>query len=321
MVRILILGLMGIAVCFLSMPFVMTSQALDEHGITIPARIYHKSEYIKVTYSGWERLRDATIEYTVPESGGVSFFDIYPNEQQYDSIHVQQAVEVRYLLHRDVPNVPMAGFLWEVHALPVVRLTGTQNTSKFKSLLTPGVALAGEVLGALAALFIVWRITRWRLFAWATGTGVALGVGLLVWQEFPRRTQAPSMGVRRGSAYVKSLHRINKILDGRRTRGIEADQPVDVVGLEFVPEGRTEAVVAVDLIDRGSVPGLKEQAKVAIQYEAGYPRRAYIDGARRTFPEKNFSGALLQGVLSLAVLIGAIALAQGMGKAFKRLAR
>jgi hypothetical protein len=77
----------------------------------------------------------------------------------------------------------------------------------------------------------------------------------------------------------------------------------------------------VDLIDRGSVSGLKEQATVAIQYEARFPRTAYIDGARRTFPERNLSGAVLQGVLSLAVLLGFLALVYGIGRAFKRLTR
>jgi hypothetical protein len=321
MVRGLTLVLLGLGFCYLAMPFVMTSRALDERGISIPGRIYHKSEYIKVTYSGWERSRDATIEYTVPESGGVSFFDVYPEEQQYDAMHVPQTVQVRYLLHRDVPNVPMAGFLWEMHALPTVRLISEQNTSKLRALMTPGVRLAGQVLGVLAGLFILWLITRWRPLAWATGTGAAVGLGLLLWYEFPRPTPVPSVDVRRGSAHVKSVHRIDKLFAGRRTRGIAADQPIDVVGLEFVPDGRTEPVVAVDLIDRGSVPGLKEQGTVAIQYETHFPRTAHIDGARRTFPERNFSGAVLQGVLSLAVLIGFVAVVQLVGKAFKRLAR
>jgi hypothetical protein len=321
MVRGLLLVLIGSGICFLAMPFVMTSRALDERGITLPGRVYHKSEYVRVTDSGWERLRDATIEYTVPESQGVSFFDVYPDEQQYDAMHVPQGVEIRYLLHRDVPNVPLTEFLWQIHALPTVRLIGKQNTSKFNSMLTPGVVLALQVAAALAALFVLWLITRWRPLAWATGIGVAMGLGFMLWQEFPRPTTAPSAEVRRASARVKSLHRIDKLFAARRTRGIPTAQPIDVVGVEFVPDGKTEPVVAVDLIDRGSVPGLKEQSTVAIRYESGVPRTAYIDGATRTFPERNFSGAVLQGVLSLAVLVGFLVLVLAIGKVFKRLVR
>jgi hypothetical protein len=318
MVRGLLLVLIVSGICFLAMPFILTSRALDERGITLPGRVYHKSEYVRVTDTGWERLRDVTIEYTVPESQGVSFFDVYPDEQQYDAMHVPQAVEIRYLLHRNIPNVPMTEFLWQIHALPTVRLIGTQNTSKFNSTLTPGVVLALEFAGALAALFVVWRITHWRPLAWATGIGVAAGLGLMLWQEFPRPTTAPSADVRRASARVKSVHRIDKLFAGRRTRGISANQPIDVLGVEFVPDGKTEPVVAVDVIDRGSVPGLKEQATVAIRYESGVPRTAYVDGATRTFPERNFSGAVLQGVLSLAVLAGGLILALGIGKVFRR---
>jgi hypothetical protein len=303
---------------FVAMPFVMTSRAREERGITIPARVYHKSEYIRMSYSGWERLRDATIEYTSPENGSVFFFDIYPEEKQYDAVHVNQAVEVRYLLHRDVPDVPMAKFLWEIHALPTVRFVSAGSVSKLNSSLTPGLVMAGQVAGFLAALFIVWRITRWRPLAWATGIGVAAGIGILFWQEFPRPTPAPVGEVRRVSAHVKSVHLIDKLFQAKRTRGFLADQPVQVVGLEFVPEGMTEPVVAVDLIDRGSVPGLKEQATAPVQYEARFPRRAHIDGAARTFPKRNLSGVVRDGALSLALLAGAIAITYWIGRRYKR---
>lgn len=74
MMRGLILLLLAGALTFLAMPFVMTSRALDEHGITIPGRVHHKHETIRVLYSSWERSCDATIEYTVPESRSSSFF-------------------------------------------------------------------------------------------------------------------------------------------------------------------------------------------------------------------------------------------------------
>ena len=115
--RGLILLLLAGALTFLAMPFVMTSRALDEHGITIPGRVHHKSETIRVLYSSWERSCDATIEYTVPESRSTSFFTVYPGTQQYDALHTHQAVEVRYLPRRDLPKLPLTKILWEMHAL------------------------------------------------------------------------------------------------------------------------------------------------------------------------------------------------------------
>jgi hypothetical protein len=93
MVRALILLLLGAAVAFLALPFVMTSRALDEHGVIIPGRVHHKSETIRVLYSSWERSCDATIEYTVPESRSTSFFTVHPGTQQYDELHAHQAVK------------------------------------------------------------------------------------------------------------------------------------------------------------------------------------------------------------------------------------
>src|SRR5258708_37702610 len=120
MMRGLILLLLAGALTFLAMPFVMTSRALDEHGITIPGRAHHKHETIRVLYSSWERSGDATIEYTVPESRSSFFFTVYPGTQQYDALHTHQAGEERDLPGRCLPNLPLTKSLCEMHARPPV---------------------------------------------------------------------------------------------------------------------------------------------------------------------------------------------------------
>src|SRR3979490_1009677 len=130
---------------------------------------------------------------------------------------------------------------------------------------------------------------------------------------------APFSARRVEFSLVKSLGKIDRLFEGAHERGIMADQPVDVVGVEFVPDGRTGPVVAVDLIDHGSVPGLKEQSTVTFEYEGTSPRTAYIDHATRTFPKRNFSGIVLWGLLSLATLIALVAAGQWISKAFNRL--
>jgi hypothetical protein len=98
-----------------------------------------------------------------------------------------------------------------------------------------------------------------------------------------------------------------------------ADQPVQVVGIEFVPAGRTEPVVAVDLIDAGSIPGLKENSTVAIEYEGDAPRTAYIQTATRGFVGRNLAGIAMQGILCLLMLIGFLVAAHFIGRAWTRL--
>jgi hypothetical protein len=321
MVRALILLLMGAAATVIVLPIVMTSRALEEHGITLVGRVYHKSETVRVQSSGWDVARDITIEYTIPETGGVSFFDALPTAEQYDGFHTHQPVEVRYLLRRDVPKLPLSDILWQIHALPTVRLATTYGISRWNTSLTPAGMRIGKFAAAFGVLLILWRITRSRALGWAAAAALVLGLGILFIQDFPRPTPAPDGTVRRATANVKSIGHIDKLFSGRRSRGIIADQPIDVVGVEFVPQGRTEPVVAVDLIDRGSVPVLKEKSTVTIRYESDSPRTAYVEGATRTFASRNLRGAVVQGALTLAALLCVLAIAHLIGRAFKRLSR
>jgi len=188
MVRGLILLALVSMVTFLARPFVMTSRALDEHGITIPGSVYHKSEWVKVLLQG-----------------------------------------------------------------------------------------------------------------------------------FPGRTDAPAREVRQASGRVTSVGRIDKLFSGSRSRGMLADQPIEVVGVEFVPEGRTEPVVAVDAIDRGSIAALREKAVVTLHYEANSPRTAYIDGASRQFPERNIEGVVKGSVLYVVVFAALLGAVHWLGRGYKRL--
>ena len=152
------------------------------------------------------------------------------------------------------------------------------------------------------------------------GGRVCVGPGpALRSRSSPARRRRLPRAWTRATGHVKSIGHIDKLFSGRRSRGVIADQPIDVVGVEFVPDGMTEPVVAVDLIDRGSVPGLKEGSTASIRYESDSPRTAYLEGATRTFPNRNIRGAMVQGGLSLACCLACLAIAQFIGSAFKRL--
>lgn len=322
MPRVLVLVVLVAAGTFLALPFVTTSRALTEHGIAIRGTVYHKSESVKVRYSSWDLVRDITIEYTIPETSSAGFFDVHPDSQQYDSMRTGQSVEVRYLPRKDVPAVPGAKLLWELHALPTVRLANLRGVSRLDTLvMTPLVVLASEIAGGIILLLILWRITRWRPFGWAAAIGVLPLLAFILMQGFPRPTPEPAGEVRQAVGRVTNIGRIDKLFSGSRSRGLPADQPVDVVSVEFVAEGKAEAVVAVDLIDRGSFPGLKERASVSVRYELSSPRTAYIEGATRRFPERNFSGIIVVGILYLAVamvMLGAVYL---LGRVYRRQTR
>jgi hypothetical protein len=92
-----------------------------------------------------------------------------------------------------------------------------------------------------------------------------------------------------------------------------------MVALQFIPEGRTDTVQAVDQIDAGSVPGLATGAAVPIEYQTGKPRIVRIAGATRTFPEKAYQAVAREGgeyLAFFAVLIGLLIFFKSAGKRF-----
>src|SRR5205085_2918295 len=96
-----LLFLCGLAL--LAAPFLVSSLYIDERGITIPGRVYSKSEIVLVHYSGWQRRTEVTIEYSPPETAGVTFFGARLDPQQYDALHAGQSVSLHYLRREDVP--------------------------------------------------------------------------------------------------------------------------------------------------------------------------------------------------------------------------
>jgi hypothetical protein len=319
MLRGLIFLLFVLVLVSLALPFVMTSRALDEHGITVAGTVYHKSETVWVRNSDWERSREITIQFTNPETRSLAFFAVHPNTEQYDSLRPHQAVDVLYLPRKDVPELPGSRLLWEIHALPTARLANIRNVSRLDVLLTPRAVLGCAILAAILTLLILWRITRSSTLGWMAAIGVFPLLAFILLAGFPRPTPAPSGELRRATGRVASVGRIDNLFSGSRSRGVPAEQPVEVVGVEFVPAGRLEPVVAVDLIDSGSIPALKEKSTVTVEYEAASPRTAYIDGATRRFPARNFSGAVVGTLLYLAVVIVMLGAASWFGRKWNRL--
>ena len=318
-VRALILLFLALIVALIARPFVLTSRALDAHGVILPGTVYHKSEYVKTLYSSWELSREVTIQYTIPETSSAGFFAVRPDAATYDSLHTKQAVDVRYLPRKDVPEVWGAHFWWDIHALPIAKLATIPEFSRFDALKTPNAILGAQILGGIVVLLILWRITRTPLLGWAAAAGVLPLVALVLLQGFPRPTQPPLRDVRHGSGRVVNIGYIDKLFAGSRSRGFIAAQPVDVVSIEFVPAGQAEPVVAVDAVDHGSVPNLREQSTVAILYEAASPRTAYLDGASRRFPESNLTGVISDSFLSVATVVVLLGLTYVLGRGYRRL--
>jgi hypothetical protein len=319
MIRALILLAVAGGLALLAAPFVISSRYVDERGITIPGRVFSKSETVTLRYSTWKREAEATIEYWPADEPGVQFHTARLTPERYDSLHTGETVSLHYLRRQDTPTVPLANMWRAVHALPTVRLSGQRAFSGLRMLFTPPVIFVCKLIGGVVILLIVWRRAQWAGFWWALGICCSVGFAAVLIQDFPTPTPPPITNIRQGSGRIASIGRIDRLINGTRSRGFIADQPVDVVGIQFVPAGRTEPVVAVDLIDSGSLSGLKQDSVVAIQYEAESPRTAYIQAATRKFVSRNLRGMAVESAACLLVIFLFYMGAHYLGRAWNRL--
>ena len=318
MLRALIWVVLLCGVTLVAAPMMLASLYVDQRGVELTGHVYSKSEYLRLNQGSWTRSSEVSFEYTLPETGGVSFFNVDMAPGKYDEYHKGQTVTLHYLRREDVPKLPGADAMWQMRILPHVRLAGQRAFSGVEAAITPQIELGVGIVVAIAMLLWVWRRSRLPGFRWAMGAFVACGIIALLFYDFPRPTPAPAGDVRVASGKVTSLRGIDRLMSTTRSRGVDVHQPVDVVGVEFVPQGFRDPVLAVDLVDRGSIPGLAEGATVDVDYEAEQPRTAWLRSATRTFPRRNLIGLGEDAMLYIGLLLAGLLLVQFVGKAFKR---
>jgi hypothetical protein len=306
-------------IALVAAPFLVSSLFIDRHGIEIEGRVFAKAESLRTRYSSWSRDADVTVEYSPPDGAGVTFFHTSLDSADYDTFHKGQRVAVHYLQRRDLPKIPLAGVLGQMHLLPVARLAGRSAFSPVQTLFTGTVRRVLQWIAAGALLLIVWRWAGWPGFPWAVAVCCLAAFAALLFGDYPRPTLAPMADVLQVKGHVTAIDHIDRLLAGSRTRGFDAAQSIDVVGVEFVPAGRSDSVLAIDLIDAGSLATVAPNAEVAVDYEAASPRTAHLHGASRTFAARNLRGVAVDSAAAVAVVVALLALASWFGGLWNRL--
>jgi hypothetical protein len=319
MLRALILLLFLACVTVIALPILVSSAYLDQRGTTIPGRVYSKREDASIRYSTWQRSCEMTVEYSPPDTASVAFLSVRLKPEKYDEFRKGQAVSLHYLPRKDLPDLPLANILNQIHALPTARLADQRAYSAWEVVFTRTTVIVCCILAGVVVVLYLWRRSGLPGFPWAVAACLLVGLTAVLISEFPTPEPAPSGEVGTASGKVKSIGRIDRLFSGSRTRGVIADQPVAVVGVEFVPAGSAQAVLGVDLIDAGSIPGLQQNTPVAIDYQIGSPRIARIRGATRSFVSRNLRGMAVDGVVCLVLLAGLFAASQFLGRAYDRL--
>lgn len=268
-------------------PFIVPPLAVEIVGVIAPGSVVAKREVISTFTNTWARNLYVDVRYQPQDATEAEVIVLAVDATTYDRMHTGDETQVRYTPH------------------PLLRKLSTLGFTRLQSLSSPAVlvarlgnfpiaGLAGVVLWfVLLAIWSKWR-SNWLMLLLLL---LMVAGSIVITMGWP--TPQPPGGLTAGSATIQQIRRVDKLLQGRRSAAIEAAQPYDIVELSFVPAGRTDPVVAVDMLDAESVPNLSTEATVPIRYSAQNPRWAQIDGARRTFYRKNLISV---AVIPLALL-------------------
>jgi hypothetical protein len=126
--------------------------------------------------------------------------------------------------------------------------------------------------------------------------------------------QSPRGPWRESTAVVRDVNHITEYsLRGRSGASVsQLRWPFNIVQLDFTPEGRTGTVIAVDVVEAASVPGLKNGDSVRITWPEDDPRSAKIVGARPGAPWANWFYALAETMVIYAALVALFILIVGI---------
>lgn len=272
------------------------SFVFDRVGAVAAATVESKEERINYQTripGSWSRSYWATVRF--PTSEGPTPAVLWLDEATFDRLRTGAALDVRYAS-------------W----FPHIARPASQSTLALVpwGWLTRALVVAGVAVG-------MWLGLRRRPLLMGVSFFLAIAAGV-VWWVFPTpwepRLAEPT---RTAEAEVRSVRDVTRaFLSSRTTGAIDAPQPWQLVELRFVPEGRDEAVTALDGVDEGSVVGLEVGARVPVTYSARTPRDARLAGTR-TYRWREWQ-ALGEYVLLIAAVWVGVTLAARLAAAWWR---
>ncbi len=290
-----------VILCFVLFIIFGWPKYLDRHGTAASGVITEKYENIHIFGDNWTHRFEVIATYPIPGQIVQHRAGCDVDQKTYDSLHVGNRLTVHYF-----------AALLQQPFIPATDLSPCGSTASL-GLQSPLARLLVIAFAPLLVILLLWRLLRIKSFVWL----------FLLWLAFafayfglPRVEPAPQHPVS-ATATIHSVATI-KTLGGRSdNKSMPLLHPYQMVVVEFVPPGMDTPVKAVDKVDVGSVPELKQGQSVNILYDAANPRIARLQQGTRNFPEQaRTSVILLGGAWILLVLIGA-----GISAFFRRAGR
>jgi hypothetical protein len=233
----------------------------------------------------------------------------------YDRLHVGSAVKVRYrrlpLIGSAVDDSALADTWWwsrrpkesesgreleELAAFAVAAVLGSvayRRRSRWLAVAagTVAITVASSVLllgwFIFPLLFWIWRANPGKGFGWSLALSIALTTAV-IYYRVPGPTALGGGPHAESKAVVRNVRVVDRIWassssSGESSGGQPIRYPFQMIDVEFTPQGAAEAIHALDRVDLGSLPGLKEGIVVPVTYSRAAPRSARIAGGTREF--------------------------------------
>lgn len=271
-------------------------QQIDLRGRPITCTVDRKDERIdhRSRSDSWTPVFRVTLTCPWREAGAPSFPTFDTDEAEYDRLQRGMPFEVRYV------QVPIPLMLLGAPASHLARETTSVHIAHAIAKFTP---IAGIAAYLLVLSFLGWLLSRHKIpgLRWIF---FAMLLVALIWALTPTLPIIVSGTTAQTTATVKEVYRFTRLLDSKKSHGIDAITPYELVVLQYLPQGRKEPVLGADMIDTGSYQPLAAGQQVPIDYEVASPRRANIQGARRLYYWENVEGAIVEGALIVGFLIG-----------------
>jgi hypothetical protein len=264
---------------------------VEMSGRSASGTVIAKRETIAPLSEIWSRRLLVDVRYLATDVEEEETITIGVHAATYDQMRVGDEVQLRYM-----PNATLR----QIGNIASARLESQPPMGSFMALLGDRLASLLIAIGIWVALLLIWVKSHIGVLVPVLAFSMIGGV-IYIGSGWP--APAPPGEMLAGNATVRDLKRIERVWGGRRTSAEDAVQPFMVVELEFVPTGRVDPVVAVDMVDDSSVRALERGVDVPIHYSAADPRWAQLDNAARTYYWKNLRTFGIIGLIIFVLLL------------------
>ena len=263
---------------------------LDAAAPSAVGRVREKREVVDVTSDGeWTRTWQLDVDFPPSRSGLRPVVTV--DSARFARTRVGDSLRLHY-----VPCCPIL-------ARPAGRSTADAAAEVGRNMAFVGrwgiwllAGLVGIVAtykrsrAAVLVVGVLWIVGVVALDTLVTGPGSAP-------RDPPRGPTAP--------ARIRNVREVEYLLrPGRRSDGWRYNEPFEVATFAFVPAPGADSVVAVDLVDAGSVAGLAPDSVRMVRYDPARPREAQLVAGTRTFPARNRSDGVIVVVIVVTFLLG-----------------